>query len=77
MRVWLNTTSIPSMRATAVAKFPKFAKPNKIITSMSQIDLLLTGKIAENFDDFNTDPYYIMIYDNERLTNFDRKRLPV
>jgi hypothetical protein len=65
------------MKATAMAKFPKFAKPNKIITTLGQIEFLLQGSIEENFDDFQNDPYFLMIYDFDHLTKFEKKKLQV
>lgn len=65
------------MKATAMAKFPKFAKPNKIITTLSQIEFLLSGDIEENFDDLQNDSYFLMIYDFDHLTKFEKKKLQV
>lgn len=63
------------MSATAMARFPKFAKPNKIITTLAQIDFLLQGSVTENFDDLSKGPYSIMIYDYDHLTKFEKKKL--
>ena len=65
------------MSATAMARFPKFAKPNKIITTLAQIEFLLQGSITENFDDLGKGPYFLMIYDFDHLTKFEKKRLQV
>ena len=75
--IWLNTTSIVEMQPSAMAKFPKFAKPNKIITTLGQIEFLLQGNIAENFDDLRSDQYFFMIYDFDHLTKFEKKKLQV
>lgn len=32
--IWLNPTFLPHMNPTDFAKFPKFAKPHKIISSL-------------------------------------------
>ena len=65
------------MQPSAMAKFPKFAKPNKIITTLGQIEFLLQGNIAENFDDLRSDQYFFMIYDFDHLTKFEKKKLQV
>ena len=58
-----------------MAKFPKFAKPNKIITTLNQIEFLLQGNVAENFDDLERGPYFLMIYDFDHLSKFEKKKL--
>ena len=65
------------MQPSAMAKFPKFAKPNKIISTLGQIEFLVQGNIAENFDDLGCDQYFFMIYDFDHLTKFEKKKLQV
>ena len=75
--IWLNSTSLPPMTPAVMAKLPKFSKPNKIITTLGQLEFLMQGCIPNNFDDLEKGEYFLMIYDFDHHSKFEKKKLQV